>query len=250
MEYSSVFLKARAITFSLISLISFIWVVVLCVDLFIQWSALGTSEKSFLAIMLVSNTLTLTYTTVPSLVGWSSTHAAINYPRWSVVNWLLELACTRFTYPYMCSGIASSFVVWNAKFTCPTKTADEEGVCRLLNIYILIANWIIPAALVVYALGLAVMLYKRRKLRAASSDLESSKPRQSRQSILPIMNPEDITHSSMSTPHISVISQQRRESLWGTNASSSPHHSTVESKRGSSAGRSRLSKPLPGWMYY
>lgn len=24
--------------------------------------------------------------------------------------------------------------------------ADEEGVCRLLNIYILIANWIIPAA--------------------------------------------------------------------------------------------------------
>ncbi|KAJ3880989.1 hypothetical protein F5051DRAFT_139818 [Lentinula edodes] len=234
MEYSSVFLKARAITFSLISLISFIWVVVLCVDLFIQWSALGTSEKSFLAIMLVSNTLTLVLLLVLLILPFRP---------WLDGARLMLLLITHV-------GIASSFVVWNAKFTCPTKTADEEGVCRLLNIYILIANWIIPAALVVYALGLAVMLYKRRKLRAASSDLESSKPRQSRQSILPIMNPEDITHSSMSTPHISVISQQRRESLWGTNASSSPHHSTVESKRGSSAGRSRLSKPLPGWMYY
>ncbi|KAJ4480673.1 hypothetical protein C8J55DRAFT_69948 [Lentinula edodes] len=234
MEYSSVFLKARAITFSLISLISFIWVVVLCVDLFIQWSALGTTEKSFLAIMLVSNTLTLVLLLVLLILPFRP---------WLDGARLMLLLITHV-------GIASSFVVWNAKFTCPTKTADEEGVCRLLNIYILIANWIIPAALVVYALGLAVMLYKRRKLRAASSDLESSKPRQSRQSILPIMNPEDITHSSMSTPHISVISQQRRESLWGTNASSSPHHSTVESKRGSSAGRSRLSKPLPGWMYY
>ncbi|KAH7877507.1 uncharacterized protein C8R40DRAFT_899508 [Lentinula edodes] len=225
MEYSSVFLKARAITFSLISLISFIWVVVLCVDLFIQWSALGTSEKSFLAIMLLSNTLTLVLLLVLLILPFRP---------WLDGARLMLLLITHV-------GIASSFVVWNAKFTCPTKTADEEGVCRLLNIYILIANWIIPAAL---------MLYKRRKLRAASSDLESSKPRQSRQSILPIMNPEDITHSSMSTPHISVISQQRRESLWGTNASSSPHHSTVENKRGSSAGRSRLSKPLPGWMYY
>ncbi|KAJ3812362.1 hypothetical protein F5876DRAFT_74939 [Lentinula aff. lateritia] len=236
MEYSSVFLKARAITFSLISLISFIWVVVLCVDIFIQWNALGTSEKSFLVIMLLSNTLTLVLLLVLLILPFRP---------WLDGARLMLLLITHV-------GIASSFVVWNAKFTCPTKTADEEGVCRLLNIYILIANWIIPAALVVYALGLAVMLYKRRKFRAASSDLESSKPRQSRQSILPIMNmnPEDITHSSMSTPHISVISQQRRESLWGTNASSSPHHSTVESKRGSSPGKSRLSKPLPGWMYF
>ncbi|KAJ4495658.1 hypothetical protein C8R41DRAFT_918777 [Lentinula lateritia] len=236
MEYSSVFLKARAITFSLISLISFIWVVVLCVDIFIQWNALGSSEKTFLVIMLLSNTLTLVLLLVLLILPFRP---------WLDGARLMLLLITHV-------GIASSFVVWNAKFSCPTKTADEEGVCRLLNIYILIANWIIPAALVVYAIGLAVMLYKRRKLRAASSDLESSKPRQSRQSILPIMNPEDITHSSMSTPHISVISQklERRESLWGTNASSSPHHSTVESKRGSSPGKSRLSKPLPGWMYY
>ncbi|KAJ3854668.1 hypothetical protein EV368DRAFT_80398 [Lentinula lateritia] len=236
MEYSSVFLKARAITFSLISLISFIWVVVLCVDIFIQWNALGTSEKSFLVIMLLSNTLTLVLLLVLLILPFRP---------WLDGARLMLLLITHV-------GIASSFVVWNAKFTCPTKTADEEGVCRLLNIYILIANWIIPAALVAYALGLAVMLYKRRKFRAASSDLESSKPRQSRQSILPIMNmnPEDITHSSMSTPHISIISQHRRESLWETNASSSPHHSTVESKRGSNPGKSRLSKPLPGWMYY
>ncbi|KAJ3935263.1 MAG: hypothetical protein NXY57DRAFT_972684 [Lentinula lateritia] len=236
MEYSSVFLKARAITFSLISLISFIWVVVLCVDIFIQWNALGSSEKTFLVIMLLSNTLTLVLLLVLLILPFRP---------WLDGARLMLLLITHV-------GIASSFVAWNAKFSCPTKTADEEGVCRLLNIYILIANWIIPAALVVYALGLTVMLYKRRKLRAASSDLESSKPRQSRQSILPIMNPEDITHSSMSTPHISVISRQleRRESLWGTNASSSPHHSTVESKRGSSPGKSRLSKPLPGWMYY
>ncbi|KAJ4488066.1 hypothetical protein J3R30DRAFT_3433070 [Lentinula aciculospora] len=234
MDYSPVFLKARAIIFSLISLISFIWVVVLCVDLFIQWSVLGTSERAFLAVMLLSNTLTLVVLLVLLILPFRP--------------WLDGARLMLLLVAHI--GIASGFVVWNTKFTCPTETVDEEGVCRLLNMYILIANWIIPAALVIYALGLAVMLYKRRKLRTAAPDLESSKSRQSQQSILPIMKPEDFTHPGMSTPHDSVIRQQRRESDWGMNASPSFHNSMAQDNRASNSGKSRLSKPLPGWMYY
>ncbi|KAJ3786154.1 hypothetical protein GGU10DRAFT_177304 [Lentinula aff. detonsa] len=237
MEYSSVFLKARAIIFSLISLISFIWVVVICVDLFIQWGVLSISERAFLVVMLLSNTLTLIMLLVLLILPFR--------PWLDGARLMLLLV--------MHIGIASGFALWNAKFTCPTKTVDEEGVCRLLNMYILIANWIIPATLLVYALGLAVMLYKRRKLKAVLPDLESSRSRQpeSRQFILPMMVPADIRFPSVSTtPHTSVISQQLRESVWGAGASSSPPQSIVEGKRGSSSGRSRLSKPLPGSMYY
>ncbi|KAE9399256.1 hypothetical protein BT96DRAFT_975945 [Gymnopus androsaceus JB14] len=196
MEYSPVFLKIRAISFSLISLISFIWVIVLCVDLFIQWNVLGISEKSFLAIMLLSNSLTLILLLVLLLLPFRP---------WLDGARLMLLLVTHI-------GIASAFVVSNSKFTCPTKTADEEGVCRLLNMYILIANWIIPALLVVYACGLALMVYRRRKILAASPDLESTKYSDSRESILPMMNPENVRHPSMPTPHTSIISQQRRGS--------------------------------------
>ncbi|KAJ3987135.1 hypothetical protein F5890DRAFT_858702 [Lentinula detonsa] len=201
---------------------------VICVDLFIQWGVLSISE-----IMLLSNTLTLIILLVLLILPFR--------PWLDGARLMLLLV--------MHIGIASGFALWNAKFTCPTK----KGVCRLLNMYILIANWIIPATLLVYALGLAVMLYKRRKLKAVLPDLESSRSRQpeSRQSILPMMVPADIRFPSVSTtPHTSVISQQLRESVWGAGASSSPPQSIVEGKRGSSSGRSRLSKPLPGSMYY
>ncbi|KAF9069866.1 hypothetical protein BDP27DRAFT_1324733 [Rhodocollybia butyracea] len=198
MEYSAVFLKARAITFSLISLISFLWVVVLCVDIFIQWNALGASEKSFLSVMLLSNTLTLVLLLVLLILPFRP---------WLDGARLMLLLITHI-------GIASGFVLWNSKFTCPTKTADQEGVCRLLNMYILIANWVIPALLVGYALGLGLMIYRRRKIMAASPDLESNKFRKSQQSILPMMKAGDIRHASLSTstPHLSIVSQQRRES--------------------------------------
>ncbi|KIK59801.1 hypothetical protein GYMLUDRAFT_245012 [Collybiopsis luxurians FD-317 M1] len=286
MEYPAVFLKARAITFSLISLFSFTWVVVICIDLFIQWGALGISEKSFLFLILASNTLTLVLLLVLLILPFRS---------WLDGARLMLLLATHI-------GIASGFVIWNSKFTCPTKTADEEGVCRLLNMYILIANWVIPSLLVLYSVALAIMAYQIGKMDRGTTDLESSKFRESRQSILPIMNPgtrhlstsmphasftnresvrpianlgevrpsaistprasaigpprrgslpmvnpEETRHPSMSTLHTSIINQQRRGSGSVTD-SSSPHQSILEGKR--SSGKSRLSKPLPGWMYY
>ncbi|KAJ3778206.1 hypothetical protein FB446DRAFT_714706 [Lentinula raphanica] len=228
MEYPPVFLKSRAIIFSLISLTSFIWVIVLCVDLFIQWTKLGTPEKSFLVVMLLSNTLTLILLLVLLILPFR--------PWLDGARLMLLLV--------MHIGIATAFVLWDNKFTCPTKTVDEEGVCRLLNMYILIANWIIPATLVAYAVGLSMMLY-RRKSKAVMPDLESFKSHQheSHNSILPMMVPE-------ASRHTSVISQQRRGSAWRDTASLSPDQSIAEGKRGSSSSRSRLSKPLPGWMYY
>ncbi|KAF5391268.1 hypothetical protein D9757_001986 [Collybiopsis confluens] len=207
MEYPTVFLRARAIIFCLISLICFAWVVVLCVDLFIQWSVLGTSEKSFLFLMLASNTLTSILLLVLLI---------LQFRPWLDGARLMLLLVTHV-------GIASGFVIWNSKFT----SADEEGVCWLLNMYILIANWVTPFLLVVYSLGLAIMVYRRRKIKAATTDLESSKFRASYQSVLPIMNPDigatnlsappltarESRQTSISAPRVSVFSQPSRGSL-------------------------------------
>ncbi|KAJ7470653.1 regulator of Vps4 activity in the MVB pathway-domain-containing protein [Mycena latifolia] len=55
-------------------------------------------------------------------------------------------------------GIAAAFAFWNPSFHCPTSTPDSEGVCRLLNLYILVASWIIPVLLIIYAAGLALAM--------------------------------------------------------------------------------------------
>jgi hypothetical protein len=289
MEYPAVFLRARAITFSLISLISFLWVVVLCVDLYIQWGIFSVSERSFLVVMLVSNTMTLVMLLVLLILPFRP---------WLDGARLMLLLVTHI-------GIASAFVVWNSKFTCPTKTADEEGVCRLLNMYILIANWVIPALLIVYSLVLGLMSYRLRKVIALEPRF-----RESHESILPMINP-DIRHPTMSTPHASINGRQLGEigypsiTVSHTNISTShptfigrehpretrntsitisqtgtinqplrresvppmmnkdvrhptPHTSIVSQPQRSRQsvdgkpriGKARLSKPLPGWMYY
>jgi len=43
------------------------------------------------------------------------------------------------------------FTYWNPKFQCPEQTADSQGVCQLINMYILLANWVNPGLLITYS---------------------------------------------------------------------------------------------------
>jgi len=41
-------------------------------------------------------------------------------------------------------GIAATYVAWLPKLRCLSLGGDEEGVCELVNTYILVGTWIIP----------------------------------------------------------------------------------------------------------
>ena len=41
-------------------------------------------------------------------------------------------------------GIAAAYVAWLPKLRCLSSGGDEEGVCELVNTYILVGTWIIP----------------------------------------------------------------------------------------------------------
>ncbi|THU92179.1 hypothetical protein K435DRAFT_967784 [Dendrothele bispora CBS 962.96] len=126
-------------------------------------------------------------------------------------------------------GIAILFVCWNPRFSCPNQSPDQQGTCRLFNMYILISSWIIPAFLIAYSLGLAVMVYQRSK--QVTSDVEKCAVNDGTESILPVMSVRHPSSSSIMFP------ENRRPSFMEPGAprlSSSPaaeqyqrHHSSI-----------------------
>ena len=42
------------------------------------------------------------------------------------------------------TGVAAVYAAWAPNIQCSSSNGDEEGVCELVNTYILIAAWIIP----------------------------------------------------------------------------------------------------------
>ncbi|KAJ6630678.1 hypothetical protein B0H10DRAFT_1982325 [Mycena sp. CBHHK59/15] len=165
MVSSPVFLRIRAIAFSLIMAISFLWIILLCLYMYIQWDVTDSSERPTIAVMLLTNTLTLIILLILLILPFRP--------------WL---DAARFLFLILAHiGVAATFAFWNPRFHCPTSTADAEGVCRLLNLYILIASWIIPVLLIAYASGLALAM--------ARSSPQNKLPPMERESILPMMRP-------------------------------------------------------------
>jgi len=139
MEHSALFLKLRLAMFSLTTLISLIWVILLSCVLFLRWDVSSLSERSFLLLFLGIDALTTVMLPVLLLVTFRT---------WlDGARLLLLLICH--------IGIAALFVVWNPTILCPDDTPDSQGVCRHLNVYILIASWVPPSLLILYGIGLA-----------------------------------------------------------------------------------------------
>ncbi|KAJ7740721.1 hypothetical protein DFH07DRAFT_838889 [Mycena maculata] len=166
MAFSTVFLKIRAIAFSIILCISLLWVVLLCVYMFLEWDTTDSNERPIIAVMLLTNALTMIILLILLILPFRA--------------WL---DTARFLFLLLAHiGIAGTFTFWNPKFHCPTSTPDLEGVCRLLNIYILIASWIVPVLLIIYSAGLALLV--------ARSPRQINLPTLERESILPMMRPQ------------------------------------------------------------
>jgi len=228
MTSSPLFLKARAIAFSLIMLTSLVWIVLLCVYMYVGWDTLSdTAERPIIAVMLLTDTLTVIMLLILLILP---------FREW--------LDAARFLFLMLAHiGIAGTFAYWNPKFHCPTSTPDSEGVCRLLNLYILIASWVIPVLLILYASGLAFAMIR--------SSRPSIPPVLERESILPMMRPVLDSNSrilSYSSPtgkalHRGSAEEQRKHisGLFSQSDEQRKHRSQLSSRTSSMPGS--LTKP-------
>ncbi|OJA10947.1 hypothetical protein AZE42_04652 [Rhizopogon vesiculosus] len=183
MESFPVFFKVRAVTFTCILLISFLWTVLLSVEAYTRWDLADSCARSLVALLLLTNTTTIL--TLPFLL-------LLDFRVWLDAARILLLVTLQI-------GSAAAFTYWNPQIQCPDQTADQLGVCKLINIYTLMACWIVPAILVAYVSYFAVMIYCQSRIPVAVDS--SEKPFSvDRPSMSPVMTDPEmaITRSSLS----------------------------------------------------
>ncbi|CAL1704940.1 unnamed protein product [Somion occarium] len=174
-----IFLKLRTIAFSCIIFISFVWVILFFVELYVRWDVSQTTQRNLVLILSVVNAIT----TIMLLVL-----IILPFRIWLDAARLLFLLIAHI-------GPAAGFTVYIAKEPCPEDNPDEEGVCNVINTYIAIASWVVPLCLVVYAICLASAVYRRRNFIPEKGTSEKTliqdeeKNITPRQSALPMMLP-------------------------------------------------------------
>jgi len=151
------FVKARVVAFSCILITSFLWVILLSLLVFLRWDASPSLQRSLAVILLLTNAITVIL--VPILL-------IIRFRVWLDIPRLLFLLVIHI-------GSAVAWTYCNASITCPNTNPDQEGVCKLINVYILLFCWVNPALLLAYAAGFCYMLYWRAKNTASGSETET-----------------------------------------------------------------------------
>jgi len=247
MENFPVFQRARVIAFFCISFISLLWIVLLCLEIFWQWELSDRSERSLILLMLLTNTITVIM--LPVLV-------LLPFRPW--------LDAARFMFllvAHICT--ATAFAYWNPKFDCPAQTANQEGLCKLLNMYILICSWVIPVLLIAYAFGLILMVYRRSLddtivVQCKTTLRNDEESQASRQTILPALQPDVVRQSLPATifpSYTYTMSQQPDRTGPLRSSTQIPYLECRENSSLSGDSRcstntvGRLSKRLPAWYF-
>lgn len=148
MESFPVFFKVRAVTFTCIILISFLWTVLLSVQVYARWDISDRCSRSLTAVFLLTNATTILI--VPFLL-------LLEFRVWLDAARILLLAVGQI-------GSAVAFTYWSPKIQCPDQTADQQGVCKLINIYMLMGCWIVPVILILYSSYFAAMVYRQSRI--------------------------------------------------------------------------------------
>lgn len=148
MESFPVFFKVRAVTFSCIILISFLWTVLLSVQVYARWNISDHCSRSLTAIFLLTNVTTILI--LPFLL-------LLKFRVWLDAARILFLAIGQI-------GSAVAFTYWNPHLQCSDQTADQQGVCKLINLYMLMGCWVVPVILILYASYFAAMIYRQSRI--------------------------------------------------------------------------------------
>ncbi|KAJ3572501.1 hypothetical protein NP233_g3051 [Leucocoprinus birnbaumii] len=240
MEESPLFLRLRTIAFCCVNLVSFVWIILYSVVIFLQWDPMERSERALISVMLMANVITLLTLLVLLLVEFR--------------DWL---DAARVCFLLIAQiGTAGAFAFWRPQFNCKEKLGDQQGICDMISMFILIGSWIIPVLLVTYLVGLAVLLYRRRPkaapfggrtLTIATDDppMSPAHPTSARPSLLPIMHPSltpmspKYSHEVYGKPRLSINTPRSATSIYPSSRYSSPPVTPV------SANPARLSKRSP-----
>ncbi|KAF9652840.1 hypothetical protein BDM02DRAFT_3265871 [Thelephora ganbajun] len=244
---SPLFLRLRAWAFGIISLLSFTWITLLCVLAYTRFTLSSRPEKTFIVVLLLINLVTVILLPVMLLLRFR--------PWLDVARMLTLLTCH--------IGVAATYVVWVPNMQCSSSNVDEKGICELVNAYMLIGAWFIPALLIVYCCCLALMVYRRRRRLAA----EALEPKQTTGSPSLVPDSQTLTATAESNmpqkPNLSIAVPSRSHlshispslapstpSVYSTQASVyGGVAETPKSTRSEKACSSRLSKPVPNWAF-
>ncbi|KAJ7098031.1 hypothetical protein B0H15DRAFT_823841 [Mycena belliarum] len=216
MAPSPLFLKIRAIAFSLIIFFSLLWTTLLSVYLYYEWDTSDPAERPIVAVMIFTDTLTLIMLLVLLI---------LEFKAWLDAARLLFLMLAHI-------GSAAVFAFWNPSFQCPTSSPDAEGICRLLNLYILVASWLIPVLLILYAVGLAIAMVRASR--------HNEPPMLERDSILPMMRP-----TSDVAAHVLSYSCSSEKSINGSTPEDRRKHISEVPSRTHSTPHNSLTKFPP-----
>jgi len=245
---SLLFLKLRTWAFGIISLLSLAWIVLLSVVAYTRFTLTSRPEQTFIIVLLLINLLTVIL--LPAML-------LLRFRSWlDAVRMLTLLTCHL--------GIAVAYVVWVPNLQCSSSNGDEEGVCELVNMYMLIGTWIIPVLLIAYSCCLALMVYRRRR-RLAAEDLGSKKTVSSPSLVSDSQTSAATTESNMSQRADLFITIPPRSHLSHVFPSPAPSTPSVysaqtsiyggiaetepKSARSEKTRSSRLSKPVPNWAF-
>ncbi|KAI0054001.1 hypothetical protein FA95DRAFT_1600502 [Auriscalpium vulgare] len=240
MQHSPVFLRLRTIAFSLTTFICFVWIILLSILLSLRWDISSPSERSFIGLFLVVDTITVIV--LPLLI-------LTRFRTWlDSARLLLLLVCHM--------GLAVAFAVWTPSIPCPNQTSDDRGVCQVLNVYINMASWVPPALLITYGICLAVYTWRYASVPRTEDTIDDEEAVKSGRGhgSLPIMPPP----LSASWPNSMADFVMAPPSLGSAQSPPSSHRpSLVSSKdvvdekgsRKSSRKSTRLSKRLPDHFF-
>ncbi|KAH0826916.1 hypothetical protein J3R83DRAFT_4509 [Lanmaoa asiatica] len=150
MESFPLFFRIRAITFACIMLFSFLWLILLCVEMFSRWSMSDQISQSLMILFILTNTTTLIV--LPMLI-------LVQFRIWLDTARLLLLLVLQVGAKSL-----NFFSTWNRSDLVFLVAPDDMGVCQLIGVYTIIACWIIPAILVFYSTYFVVVVYLQSRI--------------------------------------------------------------------------------------
>ncbi|KAI4524366.1 hypothetical protein K523DRAFT_260032 [Schizophyllum commune Tattone D] len=145
MPVSPTFLRIRVIAFSLIAFLSFLWAIFYTLDMYWLFDGMKAPERILISLMLLNSSATC----IMLLVLITR-----EFRPWLDAARILLLFTT-----HICSAVGYS--LWYPSYVCPA--AKSADMCRMFNLYILVINWVDIVLLLIYAGGLATLVFVRRR---------------------------------------------------------------------------------------
>ncbi|KAH6918697.1 hypothetical protein BKA70DRAFT_25623 [Coprinopsis sp. MPI-PUGE-AT-0042] len=144
--YPTVFLQCRTMAFGAVSFFSFLWIIFLCVNVFLNWENVDRPQQSFMAVMLILHTLTI--------IVFIFLIVRVFRP------WLDAARCFLGLLTHM--GVAGAYTHWTPSFQCRQASTDK-GLCSTRIIFTVASSWLIPTLLIVYSICLGILVYRLKK---------------------------------------------------------------------------------------